>query len=226
MILEEKDLKDTAIFCDFDGTVTISDSLGVLFEQFAVAKWLEIEKKWRKGEIGSKECLEKQLQCIKNITIEQFDNFTDSIKIDKYFKSFTDFAKTSGIDFYIVSDGFSLIIDKILRKNKIFDVNIISNGLVFDKNRLIPNFPHENKKCKVKNGNCKCEALVKYGEGKKRIYIGDGFSDVCAISKADLIFAKDDLAEFCTNEKIEYISYKDFGEIFNVLSEREKYANC
>lgn len=226
MNLKMRDLKDSIIFCDFDGTVTIADSLGVLLEEFANSEWLDIEQVWRNGEIGSKECLTRQMDCIKNISSKQFDKFLESIKIDEYFNSFHDFIKNTGVDFYIVSDGFSLIIDKVLEKNNIFGVNIISNELTLENNRLIPSFPHENLECKVKNGNCKCQAIRNHAENKQINYIGDGLSDACAVKNADIVFAKDDLAKYCKDKNIDYILYKDFSQIFSVLSEREEYANC
>ena len=226
MNFKKINFKNTVIFCDFDGTITKEDSLGVLLEEFASKEWLGFEHNWRQGLIGSKECLTRQMECIKNITEKEFDDFLENISIDSHFNRFMEFVKNTGVDFYVVSDGFSLIIDNVLKKNNLFGVNIISNDLRLENNRLIPSFPHKSLSCKVRNGNCKCKAIEKFKKGREIIYIGDGFSDACAVQHADTVFAKDDLAKYCTDRSIEYIKYKDFGEILDVLSEREEYANC
>ncbi len=49
------------VICDFDGTITLKDSTDLLLDRFADPAWLDIEKEWLLGKIGSRECLERQL---------------------------------------------------------------------------------------------------------------------------------------------------------------------
>jgi len=46
-----------ALLCDFDGTVTKSDVGFRVYTRFGDERWEEINKRWRRGEISSKECL-------------------------------------------------------------------------------------------------------------------------------------------------------------------------
>lgn len=219
--------QDYSIFCDFDGTISIIDTVNTLFDDFASKKWIEIENIWKQGLIGSKECMERQLDCIPTISQSQFDNFIDNMKIDSGFKTFIDAVNAANIDFYIVSDGFSLIINRTLAKNKIFGVNIIASEVSLVKNKLIPKFPHECTDCLVKAGNCKCKAIKLLGLNKKIIYIGDGHSDTCAIRHADLIFAKKELAEYCEKNSIDYTEFENFKDIREELfSKKENYVSC
>jgi 2-hydroxy-3-keto-5-methylthiopentenyl-1-phosphate phosphatase len=45
------------------------------------------------------------------------------------------------------------------------------------------------------------------------IFVGDGFSDRYAVESADLVFAKDGLAEYCTEQSIEHTGYQNLGDV-------------
>ena len=53
--------------------------------------------------------------------------------------------------------------------------------------------------------------------GGQIVYIGDGFSDRCAARQADVVFAKADLAQFCQQSDIPYVSFTSFREIMDYL---------
>lgn len=218
--------QEYCIFCDFDGTISLRDTVNSLLDKHAIQKWVEIENIWKQGLIGSKECMERQLQCIPSISQSQFDNFIDSMETVLGFEDFMKRVKDANVDFYIVSDGFSTIINKVLAKNNIFDVNVIASEVNLIENKLIPKFPHECEDCLVRAGNCKCRAIDKFRQNRKVIYIGDGHSDTCAVKKADYIFAKKELAQHCEKNSIEYKLFENFTDITEALFEvKEKYVN-
>lgn len=45
------------------------------------------------------------------------------------------------------------------------------------------------------------------------IFVGDGLSDRYAVESADLVFAKDGLASYCTERSIEHTPYQNLGEV-------------
>ena len=47
------------------------------------------------------------------------------------------------------------------------------------------------------------------------VFIGDGVSDFCVSSYADVVFAKHKLASYCWKNNITYYEYKDFRDIKN-----------
>ncbi len=53
------------------------------------------------------------------------------------------------------------------------------------------------------------------------VYIGDGYSDTCPAAKADLVFAKDVLYEYCREQGIPAVPFNSFQDIleFIVLQE-------
>ena len=161
-------MENITVFCDFDGTITKKDTVDHFLSVFADNKWLESEKLWKNGEIGSKECLIRQFACINYISENQLDNFTENIEIDDYFVNFIEILnifenlnqKKTAI--YIVSDGFDFFINSTLKKYGIKNfVKVFSNKLNFNKGKLTPIFPFHSLNCKKKSGLCKCEIIKK-----------------------------------------------------------------
>jgi 2-hydroxy-3-keto-5-methylthiopentenyl-1-phosphate phosphatase len=48
-------------------------------------------------------------------------------------------------------------------------------------------------------------------------FIGDGYSDICAVTQADLLIAKKDLALYCSERGIAYTPFDNFTEVAQIL---------
>lgn len=208
-------MKDYQFFCDFDGTITKEDTLNKFLSLYADKEWLRVEEKWVKGNIGSKECIERQMQLFPSIDEKTIKEFVDSIEIDPTFSDFLAYLRQENIDFYIVSDGFDYFIKRILNNNNIFDVKIFSNSLRFENGKFQTNFPYFSGSCKNGSGVCKCNVIKSNRIVTKRLlYAGDGMSDFCASKNVDILFAKGKLLEYGKNTKIDNLQeFKTFDEI-------------
>ena len=214
-------MEKICILSDFDGTITVKDSLYNFFEQFAPPKWLEIEQLWEDGIIDSKECLVKEFQLIPKLTSEFLDNYLDTVTIDEFFFEFYKYIKQSKIDFYIVSDGVDYFIKKILENNNLKGLHIISNHAEFIDENFELTFPNSQTNCKKNSGTCKCAVLNKFkNDYDKIIYIGDGTSDFCVAPNTDILFAKKKLENYCQKNNIDFVSYTNFGDVINFLKKR------
>ena len=208
-------MKNYQFFCDFDGTITKEDTLNKFLRIYAGDRWLESEKEWMEGKIGSKECIEKQMQLFDNVDYKLLENFVDSIEIDETFVDFLNYIKSQNIDFYIVSDGFDYFIERILKNYNISGIKIFSNKLKIENGKFQTFFPNYNEFCTPCSGVCKCNVIKSNRIVTKRVlYAGDGISDFCASKNADFLFAKGRLLEYCKNTKIDnMIEFKSFKEI-------------
>ena len=54
---------------------------------------------------------------------------------------------------------------------------------------------------------------------QKIIFIGDGLSDVCALEVADIVFAKNRLAEHCEKNNINFIPYRTLNDVVLTMPE-------
>ena len=210
-------MRDMIIVSDFDGTITKTDTLSKFLEDYADPKWLDIENDWREGKFGSQECLVKQFALVPNLTPELIDNFLDTMEIDEGFIPFALRAKKNGIPIVILSDGLDYFINKILEKNKIDFVNVITNHAYFGgkyNTDFIIEFPNDSKHCSNNAGTCKCKVvknLIK--RYKKVVYIGDGASDFCVSKEPDIVYAKSGLAEYCKRNNLKHIEFKNYSDI-------------
>jgi 2-hydroxy-3-keto-5-methylthiopentenyl-1-phosphate phosphatase len=207
-------LANCQVFFDFDNTITSFDVLDDIIRRFAVNKdWMKAERDWQRGKIGSRECLKRQMKLVK-VDKERLLDYLSEIKVDPYFKKILLKLKAGGVKPVIVSDSFSFIINNILRNNAISGVKVYSNRLNFSQRRLWLSFPHRGKKCCL-CAHCKKNSLLRNGkDGKIKIYVGDGASDLCAAMHADLVFAKGRLKDYLSQKNKSCIPIKTLKEVY------------
>ncbi len=203
------------VFLDFDNTISRFDVFDSLLLNFAKDdRWRGLEDKWKKGRIGSKECLAGQLTSI-SVTRERLDKYLSNIKLDRYFKRLLRLLRARGIKTVILSDNFDYILDRVLKSNGIGRLKVYSNKLKFKDGRLIPRFDFTDKYCR-KCAHCKKKNLfANAGNGSMTVYVGDGLSDICPSKNVDLVFAKEDLLRYCRKNKLPCIPYKELKDVYD-----------
>ena len=206
--------KFDAIYCDFDGTITKEDSVNSFFEMYAPENWMDSEKLWIEGKISSKENAIIQVGLLNNVSQKQLEDYINAIEIDDYFLDFVDFVKSKNIKLTILSDGFDLFIQKILERYNL-DIPYYANKLIYKNGNFSIEFPHYNENCNKKAGMCKCQKVKE----KRFCYIGDGTSDLCIASKADVLFATKNLHKYCTKNLIKHYYFETFSSIIKELRE-------
>lgn len=208
--------KDCLVIFDFDNTITQFDTLDDIIERFSINRnWVEVERAWKQGKMGSRQCLETQLGEVR-INKKDLLKYLSTIKLDKDFKRLINLLRRKGIKFIILSDNFSYIINKILNNNGVKGIKIYANRLRFKKNRLLLSFPHQNISC-LRCGHCKKRSLLKNNFRDKIIYIGDGLSDVCPARQSDIVFAKESLLRQLRKTRKQCLPISNLGQVCNYL---------
>jgi 2,3-diketo-5-methylthio-1-phosphopentane phosphatase len=222
------------IICDFDGTITLNDVTDDLLERFADCSWKRIEEEWLAGKIGSRECMARQVSLIR-ASKESLNHYLDSIEIDPGFSSFVDQCKEYDDNpVHVVSDGIEYVIQRILRNNKVSELPVMANTLVaLSEDRYCLEFFHRAVDCRVGAGTCKC-AIARTGgnngQGENAtLLIGDGLSDFCLATRANFVFAKNKLLDYCREHSIPHLPFatfsdveRQFGAVFTELSRSSK----
>lgn len=219
-----------SIFLDFDGTITKFDTVCTFFKTFAPPAWLDVEKDWINGKISSKTCMQMQLNLIKNLSEETFYSYLNSIEIQDGFKDFCNIMKQHNKKIYIISDGFDFFINYTLKKENI-NIPFFTNKLEISKEnsylKFNLSFNNENKNCDLHLGCCKCNiASSLITKGEKFIFAGDGLSDRCIASKANLLFAKNSLKSHCIKNNMDFVEFNDFNDILNHLFLKKGMKNA
>ena len=107
-----------------------------------------------------------------------------------------------------------------MKKHGFENIPIHANRLIFDGERVEPSF-YEDKYFSHVIGtdhyvDCKVEILKDYRRRyAKVIFLGDGVTDIHVADKADILFAKDYLEEYCIKNDIAYIPWEDFYDIID-----------
>jgi 2,3-diketo-5-methylthio-1-phosphopentane phosphatase len=205
------------VFVDFDGTISLEDTTDVVLERFADPSWQKVEAEWLAGQIGSRECMKRQVELIR-ATPEELDALCDEIPLDPQFPELVALCRSHDIPVTVVSDGLDRNILRMLAR---IDANVpvMANRLVYRGDRQWSlEFPYSSDACLSGAGNCKCLALDAEAE-TLRILIGDGRSDFCAAEDADLVLAKAALAEHCQNTGAPFIVFGNFAGATPLLAD-------
>lgn len=204
------------VFFDFDNTISTVDVLDNMLPRFSRdGLWIELEKQWRGGKIGSEVCLEGQIRGL-STSKHSLDEYLSGIKLDPYFKKLIKLLNAKKVKAVVLSDNFDYILRRILNHNhKVSGLRVYSNRLRFSRNRLTPYFPYRSKNCQV-CAHCKTKNLLEnVNRDSVIIYVGDGRTDICPARYADIVFAKDDLLKHYKNIKAACFSYKGLKDVYD-----------
>jgi len=200
------------IFCDFDGTITQTDTLVYLLDNYGAKDWWDIERSLIRGEINEQEALKREIETLEVGWEEALDDLKQAVKIDPGFESFLRWTKSKSIPLIVLSGGFEEISWEYLSSDSYVDVEIRANRVEVRGKRWEV-IPSERRRIRGRCNHCKSSSVVDFKQqGYVTIYIGDGTTDRCPASYADIVFAKDDLAEYCLKEGWDFILFSDFSE--------------
>lgn len=202
-------------YFDFDNTLTDFDVLDDIIQSFSLNDdWKTIEDQWDAGLIGSKECLERQLSQVR-LTATMLADYIKNIQIDGSFRSILDLLESRNVPTVIVSDSFGLIIRQILENNGITGLPILANEMRLEGDIPVISFPYFQSICST-CANCKTSHLFRRNRplGTKKIYVGDGRSDICASSFCEILFAKGTLYRHYAPLRPDCIEFTDLSSVY------------
>lgn len=208
------------IFCDFDGTITRKDSGDEFFRTFSTFEPAHSDLMNGKYSVAEYYGL---VSSALSLTEDQLQAFIHTCETDAYFGQFLAFIQEKKWDFSIVSDGFDIYIDRILKHINAEHIPVYSNLMKWNEksDTWKPVFPNADERCKCFCASCKTKIVL----GKSHpddliIYIGDGLSDTCPVHYADMIFAKGSLSSYCNQHGIVHHNWNSFFDIMQVLKKR------
>jgi len=211
-------LIQTAIFCDFDGTISRRDVGYNLFHHFSGGKNDALLPAWIEGTLSTRDCLRQEAAMV-HASPETILAFLDRFEIDETFVAFEARCRAAGVPVIVMSEGLDFYIKRILSRYGLEHLPLKCNAGFLEKGTIRIEFPHVNRKCRG-CGNCKGERIAEFREtapGCRTVFVGDGYSDACAAREADVLFAKKDLQDYCEKYNIGYYSYNTFENVTSRL---------
>jgi 2-hydroxy-3-keto-5-methylthiopentenyl-1-phosphate phosphatase len=201
-------------YIDFDHTITEIDILDDIIQRFSINEdWKRVEAAWEAGDIGSRECLEQQFSQVR-ISEAAFQEYLRTIKVDPAFGPIVKLLRARGIEPVILSDSFTSIIAKVLEHNGVTGIRILSNEMSLLGDRPQVSFPYFHSIC-TRCGNCKTSHLLQRNRpaGTRKIYVGDGQSDICPAGFCEILFAKGRLLKHYSPLRKDCIPFDDLGTV-------------
>ena len=218
MIHGERKPTSLAVLCDFDGTITLTDTFAYILKKYAQGDWQQYDGQYERGELRLQDVVKKQGMMIKTpemVLIAEMERVT---MFRPNFDKLIAYCRTNKIPIGVVSAGLDFVINHLLRmkgwnylvKLYVAMTETAPNGIRFTFPRL-----------RDKNSLDLKDDLVRFHQSKGRrvAYIGDGQWDLPALKLAEYRFAVkgSKLAGLCRQQNIPAREISDFQEVIATL---------
>ncbi len=199
------------VYTDFDGTITERDTLVHLLDRYVGESWYEIEDRVEDGSLSEEQGLRQEIALLTAPFEEALNSVLDEVPVDPGFAVFVEYCETRGWPITVLSGGLRPLIESVMAAQGLERLPVLANDLTFEESgrwQVIPaTTPRINELC----NHCKSWHLSQVPDPV--IYIGDGTTDRCPGSRADLLFAKGGLADWCEREGVAHVRWGSFAEI-------------
>lgn len=215
--------RQPVLFCDFDGTITMSDNIIAAMKHFDPPGWDSIvqdildEKKTVQRGVG--ELFALLPSAMKDDVVSYI---VSNARIREGFPELLDWCKTNGVPFYVTSGGIDFFVYPLLAPFGIPADHIYCNGSDFGGERIRITWPHacdelcEHGGC----GMCKTAVIRRFPQDRHfRILIGDSVTDFPGAKIVDLVFSRSHLTDKCRELDLPHIPFKTFHDVIRYLEQ-------
>jgi 2-hydroxy-3-keto-5-methylthiopentenyl-1-phosphate phosphatase len=204
---------DYIMVTDFDGTAAEYDVQQVILDALADHDgWRSINREWAAGHMTTAERARAQWALLRGGENEVLQ-VLEPLRLDPGFPSFVNLCEERGFPLYIVSDGFDFYIEPLLARAGLGYLPVFANSLRYESGIARMSFLLQRSPDQY-YGNDKTFVMEQVRRpGSTLVFMGDGHSDRAAAHEADLIFAKDRLAEYCEAEHLPFEHFATFDDI-------------
>ncbi|MBD2337123.1 HAD-IB family phosphatase [Calothrix sp. FACHB-156] len=200
------------IFCDFDGTITSEETFVAVLKKFAPQLSAKLLPEMYARRVTLREGVKTILESIPSSRYSEILEFTQPQPIRTGFVELLDFLEFQGVPLVVVSGGLRGMVETVLdnlvqRVHAIHAVDVETSG-----DFLKVNSQYEGGTELI----AKVQVMAKYPAYQK-IAIGDSLTDLNMALEANLVFARDRLAEYLDEHQKPYIPWNDFSQIRDYL---------
>ncbi len=209
----------TMVF-DFDGTITEKDIFDAIFKRFADPACWEAHRAYNDREISMKEAYLAMAEHFRGSAAEVRDFVRTFARLRPGFRELMEQLSGRAIRSMIVSNGFDIYLHYLLKLWALaFDErDIFCHHAEIKDGRFIPSFREHRS---LRHNRCligKAEIIRELQQsGSFVAFAGNGWSDTPAAHVADLIFARDRLAEYCREKRIPFVFFRTFDDVADYL---------
>jgi len=193
------------LFVDWDGTVTVQDSLVQVIHEFGDPAMLaELEPR-----VGIDLTLHEEIAFEFEAVTAPLDEVVawvlEHVEVRPGLADLAELRPT------IVSAGFRQLIEPVLEREGI-ELDVLANEVQARPEGWVVTFRDETA-CATCGEPCKRGGLA----GEPYVYVGDGYSDRCAALAAGRVFARDALATYLGDRAAPYESFETLADVATLL---------
>ncbi|MFC4302893.1 2-hydroxy-3-keto-5-methylthiopentenyl-1-phosphate phosphatase [Cohnella boryungensis] len=211
------------LFCDFDGTITLSDNIVAVMKHFNPPGWEAIV-----GDIVA------ETKTVKQGVGEMFALFPVSMReeVTQYiltnagirdgFPELLAWCRQHDVPFYVTSGGIDFFVYPLLKPFDIAPDHIYCNGSDFTGDTIRITWPHAcDDECAHGGcGMCKTAVIRKFPQDRYfRILIGDSVTDFPGAKIVDLVFSRSHLTDKCVELGLPHIPFGTFHDVIQHLEQ-------
>jgi 2,3-diketo-5-methylthio-1-phosphopentane phosphatase len=202
----------SVVVVDFDGTITVEDSLVAIVQAHAPEVFDEVEDALMTGRISLRECIRREFEAVAGDHDEIVGEAVARTRVRAGFAPFVSAARAAGFRIVVVSSGFESIIRPVLAREGVAGLDIVAHEVHFTDTGGVVEFRH-GEDCDVCGEQCKRSVVTSMHDGGDVVYIGDGYSDHCAAMLADRVFARRGLARYLRKAGVPFEPFEDFTDV-------------
>ncbi|WP_160031994.1 2-hydroxy-3-keto-5-methylthiopentenyl-1-phosphate phosphatase [Paenibacillus sp. An7] len=215
--------KKTVIFCDFDGTITLSDNIVAIMKHFQPAGYEPIMKDIVDQKISLQQGVSAMFALIPSEKKNEVIDFVlGQAGIRDGFAEFLSYVRNEGIEFYVTSGGMDFFIDPLLAPYGIANDHVYCNRADFTGDHIRILWPHPCKApCTNDCGMCKATIMRNFDpDSYERILIGDSLTDFQGAKIADLVYSRSILTKKCEELQVPHVPFTTFFDILENLQSK------
>jgi len=214
--------KQPIIFCDFDGTITLSDNIVAIMRHFDPPGWGSIVDAIVSGAKSIRQGVGELFALLPSSMKDDVTRYVlDTAGIRPGFAELLALCREKTIPFYVTSGGIDFFLRPLLEPFDIDEDHIYCNSADFSNERIEIVWPHLcDDACRNDCGMCKTRVIRRFpASSHYRILIGDSVTDFEGAKLADLIFARSHLATKCRELGLPFYEYETFHDVIAVVRE-------
>jgi 2-hydroxy-3-keto-5-methylthiopentenyl-1-phosphate phosphatase len=201
------------IFCDFDGTITVSETFVAVLKHFAPQLSAQLIPQMYARQLTLREGVRRILESIPSSRYSEILEFTQQEPIRLGFTELLDFLEAKQVPLVVVSGGLRGMVEVVLgdliqRLHAVHAVDAHTSGEYLQVNSEF-------------EGGTELVAKVLVMEkylADETIAIGDSLTDLNMALATPMVFARDRLAQYLAEHQKPYIPWNNFLEIRDYLA--------
>jgi len=210
---------DLAVFCDFDGTFAVQDVGSTLAKRHAGDRRPALWARLTRGELNAWQYNMELLDGLR-LPEAELDAFLRTVELDPGAPALVRWCEERSVPFRILSDGFDRNLDRIQQLTGVrfaYD----ANRLWYEDGawRIAASAPDPT--CTCGTGLCKRARIAAFRSlhpGACIVHVGNGrVSDLCGALAADVVFAKDTLADALAADGVAFERFQTLNDVVDGL---------